>query len=554
MESWIQKLKYRHNSLSVIAHLPPELLGAIFKWLPSTYDGHAWHRAPWVNVSFVCHYWRQIALDCPELWSVLDIPRAEDEKSEDHVSTYMARSRDVPLSVSPRSPGVSFQAMRHVLSQLHRVQDLNFGDVWSDCDSVLRTRIIPRLTLPAPLLESLTLTPSGRGEVLKLPDRAFSGTLPRLREMMLRDCMIPATFAPLPSLKKLTLFEIHYRGGPSLHQLLSMLQGAPNIEDLELYKPFRPNEDSDEGDVQVHFPYLKSFQLYSTYAPEVLVVYSSITHPITSHVRLVIIPTDDTGRRNFSEHIEDLDSFAVLGSNITDRFTIRQFSIKVCDDSHSLTLSPLPWDPTSMSTEPGISIELPRGDDDGALFLPLCQRLDLSHLQALATGSIYLSPSSWLSIFGALPFLSTISILLRSGSELIAALGETLPDNNRADKPSFPALHTLIFQVCDFSKKSLSALEASLESRALLGAKLPLLRLIKGDIWMTGIPLQKVVERVQLFVEIVEWDRPPETVAGTLGASSGEGRLTVVDDFGLGVAGTEDDDTDSSDMGYGLFD
>ncbi|KAF8559424.1 hypothetical protein OG21DRAFT_1368133, partial [Imleria badia] len=86
----------QRNSPSFIFRLPIEILEIIFIHCARDYytkDG----RRPtptvpsWVNVSYVCCHWRNVALDCPTLWTYLfaTSPRWTEE--------LLARSKQAPL-------------------------------------------------------------------------------------------------------------------------------------------------------------------------------------------------------------------------------------------------------------------------------------------------------------------------------------------------------------------------------------------------------------------------------------------------------------------------
>ncbi|KAF8437276.1 hypothetical protein L210DRAFT_3547341 [Boletus edulis BED1] len=67
-------LQTQRNSFLPISRLPTETLAAIFIYSArnyhSTHSGYPTRTAPdWVNVSYVCRHWRNVALNCATLWS-----------------------------------------------------------------------------------------------------------------------------------------------------------------------------------------------------------------------------------------------------------------------------------------------------------------------------------------------------------------------------------------------------------------------------------------------------------------------------------------------------
>ncbi|KAF8555398.1 hypothetical protein OG21DRAFT_913821 [Imleria badia] len=109
------------SSLSFIFRLPTETLEDIFIQQARDYHsengGHPTPTLPsWVNVSYVCRHWRNVALNCATLWTYLFImsPRWTEE--------ILARSKKAPLKlhVNPHhghgseAPCVVGKVMDHV--------------------------------------------------------------------------------------------------------------------------------------------------------------------------------------------------------------------------------------------------------------------------------------------------------------------------------------------------------------------------------------------------------------------------------------------------------
>ena len=70
----LSDLRSQRNSLSFIFRLPTDILANIFTHVAQEYhegnDRRPSFRVPrWVNVSYVCRHWREVALNCPTLWS-----------------------------------------------------------------------------------------------------------------------------------------------------------------------------------------------------------------------------------------------------------------------------------------------------------------------------------------------------------------------------------------------------------------------------------------------------------------------------------------------------
>ncbi|KAI1789051.1 hypothetical protein LXA43DRAFT_1023071 [Ganoderma leucocontextum] len=108
------RLKCMYNASSLLAKLPPHVLALIFlnhaNWF---YENHLkwWHgredccsiQSPahkelheWINVSYVCHRWRTVALDCAPLWTTIVF---DERIHPDLLRTILSRSRGLPLNL-----------------------------------------------------------------------------------------------------------------------------------------------------------------------------------------------------------------------------------------------------------------------------------------------------------------------------------------------------------------------------------------------------------------------------------------------------------------------
>ncbi|KAF8559434.1 hypothetical protein OG21DRAFT_1403077, partial [Imleria badia] len=116
----------QRNSLSLTFRLPIEILEIIF--IHCARDYHHEDRPlcsltvpalpRWVNISYVCRRWRNVALNCPTLWSYLSVmpPRWTDE--------LLARSRQVSLKLNMNLEYRALCVVGKVLNHVERIQDL----------------------------------------------------------------------------------------------------------------------------------------------------------------------------------------------------------------------------------------------------------------------------------------------------------------------------------------------------------------------------------------------------------------------------------------------
>ena len=110
------------NTPSFVFRLPTETLQAIF--IHGAYDYYSkdngfsiWTPPSWVNVSYVCRHWRNVALNCPTLWTFLFAvsPRWMEE--------LLSRSKRAPLKLKLHSYVPIFNDIPSALSFLEKVVD-----------------------------------------------------------------------------------------------------------------------------------------------------------------------------------------------------------------------------------------------------------------------------------------------------------------------------------------------------------------------------------------------------------------------------------------------
>ncbi|KAF8120352.1 hypothetical protein EV363DRAFT_1280937 [Boletus edulis] len=214
-----------------ILRLPIEMLEAIFihcaRICCSEFSGS--RTAPsWVNVSYVCHDWRNVALNCSRLWGYLSVvsPRWTEE--------LLARSKQAPLKLfvypdpqdnASLAQGFLKQAMKHV----ERIQELELDDLFDGSEDIL----FPELSSCTPLLENLTISANTISSYWS--SMLFGGDTPSLRTLGLKRCPVPWNLFNLSSLTTLSLDDIPSDFQPSMADFLAMLSRMPNLTHLYLH-------------------------------------------------------------------------------------------------------------------------------------------------------------------------------------------------------------------------------------------------------------------------------------------------------------------------------
>ena len=144
-------LAYR-NSLTFISRLPTETMQTIF--IHCARDSHGLpnrrHAVPsWVNVSYVCHHWRDIAPNCPALWSYHFVV------SPRWMEGILARSMQASLKIylDKSDDTWPLDLLEKVLNHAERIQDLHLGIPDMSFDEILS-----KLSLHVPCLQSLVIS------------------------------------------------------------------------------------------------------------------------------------------------------------------------------------------------------------------------------------------------------------------------------------------------------------------------------------------------------------------------------------------------------------
>ncbi|KAL0566837.1 hypothetical protein V5O48_015160 [Marasmius crinis-equi] len=142
----LQTYVARYSSLlSPVRRLPSEIIQEIFAFA-SVGIGRAGNMlgvySQWesraMRISAICHRWRTIALDTPELWSCFAVQL--QERARDPVELFLTRSKQVPLSLTIANSGANVPLDEGVASALvahsARWRSVDYHNLWY-CPSVL---------------------------------------------------------------------------------------------------------------------------------------------------------------------------------------------------------------------------------------------------------------------------------------------------------------------------------------------------------------------------------------------------------------------------------
>ncbi|KAG5638834.1 hypothetical protein H0H81_009605 [Sphagnurus paluster] len=463
----ILALKRRHNSLSLIARLPPELLGRIFVWNAEMQRGIA--KMPWIKVSFVCSHWRSVSLRNPEMWTNITTLR-----SEDLTKLVLSRSAVIPLDVDfeiydyktlisvraalqeiPRARNVELKAQNYI--HLHEVV-FNLDDSFP-----------PPIKPPNLILERLKISSPYEEDVL-LSAHIFSYQAPQLRTLELEGIRIsPKNFLLLSGLTTLYLKLGHQNpdiSAPHLSEVFFIIEASPNIENLALENMHGQSDDLDPQRI-AHLPRLQHISLhyYDFLSIEHILLHLSYPLNVTHDIRF------DPFRGGYvweqSVRVPSLKRFGTLLSSRTmpvvklevrhgksgpDGLVESFFSeLEYCIESW-----PQPDDPRSKFPQICIRIgdRFVAQDGDDRIqdnMLPvLCSTMQIyASLQSLYVVDIPLPMESWLE-FGAIETLGMIDVT-ENNPGLVGALNSCLRDIHDTSNRKFRSLHTLVTRNWNFS-------------------------------------------------------------------------------------------------------
>ena len=255
----IIKHKRTQNSLLNVSRLPPEVLGYIF-WLNPTPG--KFHRGR-LNFLFVCHYWCEVALHTPELWSswgntLQDWARYHLRHPETPLDLVLDETlpRGTPLCASVQNT-LRDRAARGTIRLVHlRSEDVGL------LNCILGTMTADQEVVRCSRVESLILQNEGDTPVDASTFFAHTRFL-NLRHLDLTRCAIPHWDDLISQTKLLETLALHLTSRsspPTAPQLLSLLASNPSLQKLAL-TGFSLPDDLDEGHFQVSLPLLRELKL-----------------------------------------------------------------------------------------------------------------------------------------------------------------------------------------------------------------------------------------------------------------------------------------------------
>ena len=295
--SSLYDLRFQRNTLLPISRPPTEILAEIF--VRGARDHHhmsycepAMGTPKWVNVSYVCRQWRDVALNCPTLWShpFMGSPWC--------TKVLLARSGRVPLKICI---GISFQLqqwsgqfrpfMEKVADRAEHIQELclHLWDLYTCLVAFLRP------CSRAPRLQVLEIR--GHGPLSSV-ERIFNGETPSLRKLDLTNVDMPWHSFQLSNLISLSVENVRNPFQPTMVEHLTALRSMHDLVDLHLCDALPSARsflaDADINTFQtVNLPHLSRLLIHAPLST-VVAFLSCVNMPPGAEMKLYCEDEDET--------------------------------------------------------------------------------------------------------------------------------------------------------------------------------------------------------------------------------------------------------------------
>ncbi|KAF8415732.1 hypothetical protein L210DRAFT_2613731 [Boletus edulis BED1] len=399
------------HTYAFISRLPTETLQDIF--IHCARDYHYQHLCPtgfvpsWVNVSYVCRHWRNVALKSPTLWAYLFII------SRRWTKVLLARSKQASLKIRVSLvPRQRLSCVGMVMKHVERIQELCLR-----LPAPFAHRVLSRLSSRAPRLQDLDITVEHPDSRVEGPSSLFDGDTPALRTLKLASCPVPLHSFRLSALTVLHLANVPVQFQQDVEEFLAALSCMQDLKHLYLchalpsaigflssavFKTFEKIDLTHLSRLWINAPLETTVTLLSC-----------INIPLKTQVKLECN----------SELNPSLDHYALLRSLLAQRYndqaqsnpTILSLVIQSIWKGTSFTFSPRqryttmaygPWDRDIL-----LYIHLDHRKIDGDTIInDICSSMPLSNVETLSVHQPMFSPVFWRRILRQLQDVRYITL------------------------------------------------------------------------------------------------------------------------------------------------
>ena len=306
----------QRDGVCLISRVPTEILETIFIHgacdYYSKHNGYFTSTPPtWVNVSYVCPHWRDVALNCTILWTYLFIT------SSRWTEELLVRSKQAPLKLyvnlhrdNEDDRGIRF--LKNVLNHIERIQELRLG-LSMDHDSY---QFLSKLSSPAPHLQILDITvdwyPSDWWSSVP-----FNGDTPALRFLHLSYCPVPWHSLKTSLLTSLFLCSVPIRFQQNTADFLATLRCMQDLTFLALEDSLASSGDFLSSTAfntfqKFNLPRLSHLRIDAPLST-IIALLSCIIIPLRTEVKLI-----------FPESPRSFDDYTPIHSLLAQRYGMSQ--------------------------------------------------------------------------------------------------------------------------------------------------------------------------------------------------------------------------------------
>ncbi|KAG2042877.1 hypothetical protein BDR03DRAFT_1087911 [Suillus americanus] len=494
----MRALRSRRNDLARISCLPPDILVTIFRHFES-FENHtstSRHRgAPiCLILTHVCKQWRQLALDCPNLWTSINCV------SPRWIGVMLERSKDAHLVATYHAPVSLRGCLEPVLSHLPRIKVLRICSVSPDVD-----RIVELLSSqPALSLQIFEFTVIGtiHHSLMPISDTIFQGQVPLLQSVELVLCSLSWTWSIFTGLRSLSV-----RGTtgalPTPAQLLSTLRYMPDLEQLTLQSLFTTFGDTKLCD-KVPLTRLKSMALDVGATQTFVSLFECLVLPAGVKVALCISQIE--GSQSFSDLFSAMDRASdgpspvvrsLRAIRISNNGFVVQFNTSMTPKSHHH----YSWNPADDNIPLSIQFTCnPLAHVQPTIIFELCQIASQGRIHSMFLELLYDLPELFWGTGSA--GLQDLHVIHIGGGSIRGLIDALSVDDIQASVVAYPSLRVLELEGINFGDHEPEDLQHVIKQRAECGARIHELRLAGCIKFLTA-------DQVRLLEEAgvnVDWD------------------------------------------------
>ncbi|TCD67466.1 hypothetical protein EIP91_012327 [Steccherinum ochraceum] len=223
-------------SSSPIGQLPPEILRDVFvRYVTeeTTEDNRGWSSPSyaWLKITWVCRFWREVALEVPQIWSTIYV---RQRTTVEMVRAYLERARNVPLQVTiTRRGSASADLLEALLPDIGRSRSLSLDMPFEKLELLggsfpSRAPALQLLRLQAPHAYR-----SSNSRLL--PSSFFKCATPVLEELVVARYRLPWSKNLLPpSLVRLSIHSNSSMHSSSIPEIVDCITSLPVLQELNL--------------------------------------------------------------------------------------------------------------------------------------------------------------------------------------------------------------------------------------------------------------------------------------------------------------------------------